>query len=60
MLLQEAPAETFNYMAFGYSVILGVMGLYVLSLISRYRNLERDNELLDELSEKAEPPIENS
>ena len=60
MLLQEAPAETFNYMAFGYSVILGVMGLYVLSLISRYRNLERDNELLDELSEKAEPSIENS
>jgi len=59
MLLQEAPAETFNYMALGYSVILGVMGLYVLTLISRFRNLERDTELLDELNEQAEPPIEN-
>ncbi|MCH7609079.1 MAG: hypothetical protein IIA51_02415 [Chloroflexi bacterium] len=60
MLLQDAPAETFNYMAFGYSVILSIMGLYVLSLISRFRNLERDKELLDELSAKAEPSIENS
>ena len=60
MLLQEAPAETFNYMAFGYSVILSIMGLYVLSLINRYRNLERDKELLDELSAKAEPSIEDS
>ncbi len=49
MFLQEAPAETFNYMAFGFIVILGTMGLYILSLINRYRNLERDMELLDEL-----------
>jgi hypothetical protein len=55
MFLQEAPAETFNYMAFGYIVILGTMGLYVLSLINRYRNLAQDMELLDELDAKAEP-----
>ena len=58
MFLQEAPAETFNYMAFGFIVILGTMGLYLLSLINRYRNLERDMELLDDLSAKAEPPVE--
>ena len=55
MLLQEAPAETFNYMAFGFIVILGTMGLYLLSLVNRYRNLERDMDLLDEVSAKAEP-----
>ena len=57
MFLQEAPAETFNYMAFGFIVILGTMGLYLLSLVNRYRNLERDMELLDELSAEAEPSI---
>lgn len=60
MLLQEAPADTFSYMAFGFAVILGIMGLYVLSLVNRFRNLERDKELLDELSAKTEPSIENS
>jgi hypothetical protein len=58
--LQEAPAETFNYMAFGFIVILGTMGLYVLSLINRYRNLERDMELLDEVSAKVEPSMEQA
>ena len=58
MFLQEAPAETFNYMAFGYVVILGIMGLYLVSLINRYRNLEQDIELLDELSAKAEPSMD--
>ncbi len=60
MFLQEAPAETFNYMAFGFIVILGTMGLYLMSLISRYRNLERDMELLDEVSAKAEPSMEKT
>ena len=58
MVLQEAPAETFNYMAFGFIVILGTMGLYLLSLVNRYRNLERDMELLDEVSAKEEPSVE--
>ncbi len=60
MFLQEVPAETFNYMAFGFVAILGTMGLYLLSLINRYRNLERDMELLDELSAKAEPSTEQA
>ena len=60
MLLQEAPADTFNFMAFGFIVILGTMGLYLLSLINRYRNLEQDMELLDELSAKVEPSMEST
>ncbi len=60
MLLQEAPAETFSYMAFGFIVILGTMGLYLLSLANRFRNLERDMELLDELGVKAEPSTESA
>jgi hypothetical protein len=60
MYLQEAPAETFNYMAFGYIMILGTMGLYLLSLVSRYRNLERDMELLDELDVVAESSTESA
>ncbi len=60
MFLQEAPAETFNYMAFGFIVILGTMGLYLLSLINRFRNLERDMKLLDELSGEAEPSMEQA
>ncbi len=58
MFLQEAPAETFNYMAFGFIVILGTMGLYLVSLISRYRGLERDMELLDEISAEADHSTE--
>lgn len=60
MFLQDAPADTFNYMAFGFVVILGTIGLYVLSLVNRYRNLERDMELLDEVSAKAEPSTESA
>jgi hypothetical protein len=60
MLLQEAPADTFNYMFFGYTVILGSIGLYLLSLINRYRNLRRDMVLLDEVSAKAEPSMEGA
>lgn len=49
MLLQEGPADTFSYMVFGYAVILGTMGLFVLSLFVRIRNLRREKETLDEL-----------
>lgn len=59
MLLQEAPADTFSYMAFGFIVILGSIGLYLLSLVNRYRNLQRDMDLLDEVSANAEPSMES-
>lgn len=47
MSLLQAPAETFNFMVLGFSVILGLLSLYVLSLAVRFRNSERDLELLE-------------
>jgi CcmD family protein len=41
-ILQSAPAETTRYMIAGYAVIFSVMFLYLLSLVIRRRNLERD------------------
>jgi hypothetical protein len=52
MFLQEAPAETTSYMIFGFSVIFGTMLIYLASYINRWRNLVKDQELLDEFEEK--------
>jgi hypothetical protein len=49
MSLLQAPAETFNFMVLGFSVILGMLFLYVLSLAVRFRNSERDLKLLQEV-----------
>lgn len=49
MVFQEAPAQTFNFMVLGYAVILGSIGLHLLSLWVRFRNLRRDLEVLEEL-----------
>ncbi len=48
-LLQVGPADTTSYMIAGFAVIFGVMFLYVLSLVVRKRNLEKDLEVLAEL-----------
>jgi hypothetical protein len=52
MFLQQAPAETFNYMFFGFSVILSVLFLYILSLVVRFRNLKRDLMVMMEIEVK--------
>jgi len=49
MFFQEAPADTLNYMIAGYAVILGTMGLYIVNIIARFRNLRQDEALLDEI-----------
>lgn len=51
MLLQQGPAETTGYMIFGYVVIFGTMFVYLLSLISRWRNLQKDEELLKDIEQ---------
>jgi CcmD family protein len=51
-ILQQAPAETTRYMIAGYTVIFSVMLLYVLSLVIRRRNLERDLETLKDMESK--------
>ena len=52
MSLQQAPAETFNYMVLGFSVILSVLFLYILSLAVRFRNLMRDLMVMKEIEVK--------
>ena len=49
LLLQEGPADTTSYMIAGYAVIFGVMLLYLISLIVRQRNLQKDLEVLEEI-----------
>lgn len=49
MVFQEGPADTLNYMIAGYAVILGTIGLYIVSLIMRFRSLRQDEVLLDEI-----------
>jgi hypothetical protein len=45
----DAPADTLLYMIAGYTVIFGILLLYLVSLIVRARNLHRDEETLQEL-----------
>ncbi len=47
--LQEGPANTTTYMIAGYTVIFGLIALYLLSLYVRQKNYKKDFELLQEL-----------
>ncbi len=47
--LQEGPANTTSYMIAGYAVIFGVMLIYLISLLVRQRNLQKDLEVLEEI-----------
>ena len=48
------PADTWNYFVMGYAICFGVMGLYVASYFVRFRNLNREYELLKELESESE------
>ncbi len=49
MFLQDATPDTSGYMIAGYAVAFIVMGLYVLSMYLRNRNLHQDLTTLEEL-----------
>ena len=51
-MLQEGPAQTTNYMIFGYAVIFGSVFLYIASLYLRRRNLQQDLEAMKDLPEE--------
>jgi CcmD family protein len=51
-LLLQVPAETTKYLIAGYSVIFGVIFLYIVSLIVRGHNLTRELETLKELEQE--------
>jgi hypothetical protein len=53
LFLQQGPAETTVYMIAGYSVIFGVMLLYLVSLVVRRRRVAQnlaDSEEMEESS----------
>jgi hypothetical protein len=52
LFLQDAPANTVNYMIAGYVVIFGVILIYLISLAIRNRNLKQDLEVLEEVEAK--------
>lgn len=49
--LQDGPAQTTVYMIAGYTVIFGVMALYLVSLFVRRRNLAQDLQTLQDVQE---------
>jgi hypothetical protein len=48
----EGPANTTVYMVAGYAVIFGIMLIYLVSLIVRFRNLRQEEHLLEELEKE--------
>jgi len=49
MLTLQAPADTLSYMLLGFGVIFLALGVLILSLYVRFRNLKRDMEILKEI-----------
>jgi hypothetical protein len=48
-MLIQTPAETTQYMILGFAVILGTMGFFIISLVTRFRSLRQDLEILEEV-----------
>ncbi len=48
----EGPANTITYLIGGLAVVFGVMAVYLVSLVSRWRNLRQDEEVLQKLDTK--------
>ncbi|MGA9533899.1 MAG: hypothetical protein WBR18_14360 [Anaerolineales bacterium] len=51
MLIQQGPADTFNYMLMGFAVIVGVMAVYIANIALRFRNMRHDLRVLREIVE---------
>lgn len=50
--LQDGPANTTSYMIAGYTVIFGMILIYIISLYVRQKNLLQDLEILQELEDQ--------
>lgn len=48
----ETP-NTFNYLVGGYLIFAVVMLIYIVSLISRWNNLRREEQVLEEIEKSA-------
>lgn len=49
MFFLETPPDTSQYMVAGYAISFAVMLIYVASLFIRFRNLNRDLSMLEEM-----------
>jgi predicted MFS family arabinose efflux permease len=49
MLLLETTPDSSGYMIAGYAVAIVVMALYIASLYLRWRNLQQDEMVLNEI-----------
>ncbi len=49
MFFLETPPDTSGYMVAGYAIAFAVMIIYVASLFIRFRNLQRDMSMLEEM-----------
>ncbi len=49
--MQTEPAQTLGYMLAGYGIIFSVMIIYLISLVVRWRNLRKDEEMLEQIGE---------
>ena len=52
---QETTPDTSAYMIAGYTLAFLIMGIYLASLIVRWRNLNQDIEMLESM-QSARPP----
>jgi hypothetical protein len=52
MQFLEAPPNTNSYMIAGFAVIFGVILIYLASLFIRYRLLQHDLKILEDLDKK--------
>jgi CcmD family protein len=50
--MDSGPANTLNYMIAGYTVIFGIIFLYIASLVVRTRNLNQEEEMLMNLEKE--------
>ena len=48
----DSMPNTMNYLVGGYLVFAVLMVVYIVSLISRWNNLKRDKQMLDEIERK--------
>lgn len=48
----DAMPNTFNYMVAGYLVFAVVISLYIASLFSRWNNLKREQQMLEEIEKQ--------
>ena len=52
MFLLETTPDTSSYMIAGYAIAFGVMLIYVASLFIRFRNLNRELSMLEEMDKE--------